>query len=46
MTCPDCGGDGFYVDHAQTCNGWDSGICCCAGEKYPCEKCQGTGEIK
>jgi len=45
MICNYCGGSGTYIDHAQNCNGWESGNCGCLGELYLCETCKGTGEI-
>lgn len=44
MKCSDCGGDGWYVGHADQCN--ETGQCTCNGIQIQCEKCQGIGEVK
>ncbi len=41
--CPDCGGDGWYQDHAPSCT--DSIHVDCPIQ-VQCEKCQGTGKIE
>lgn len=43
VTCPDCGGNGWYPDHAWGC--WGN----CSKHGCPvqtgCSRCRGTGQV-
>jgi len=44
MKCSNCSGDGWYIEHANECIGWETGECNCGGVQTECESCKGTGE--
>jgi hypothetical protein len=43
--CRQCNGDGWTVEHHQSCAGNYGRECDCGGEQVPCEYCLGAGEI-
>ena len=50
MKCPDCNGNGWTVEHSNTCScilelGWYEEGCDRSGMQVPCEKCQATGQV-